>query len=99
LEGLPETLRYRPFTYLPREAFLWDESLPYPKMNLSRLVLHIADPALEELDWETLLDETAKQIAYPAPTYRPIVIRSRPSRPRSLNLPFTLPLRILQLNP
>jgi hypothetical protein len=71
-----------------------------PGETLYRVALDIRGEELAELDWEKLLGRAAEQISYPgiAVNVHWNLVRQSLVRPRALTLPFTLPLRILQVD-
>lgn len=105
-KGFPKEMIDKLFVDLPIGAFSWHQSLPDPKQIkqiVLRLTLNIHDAELSMIDWEALLRPATAVIGLPGylKNYLPswIIVRASVVRPRFLNLPLTLPLRILQLNP
>jgi len=60
---------------------------------LRRIALHLDEPALASAPWERHLREVL-----PADRADVVTVRISPVRPRAAQVPFTLPLRLLQLD-
>ncbi len=64
-------------------------------LSLDRITVDIRDLGLHEQPWESVLSEIRTDIY----KEEPAVVRVSPVRPRCANFPFTLPLRLLEINP
>lgn len=94
-----EELRWL-FREVHLSAFVEDPARPEISETVYRIVLDIPEPVLTELNWETLLQSAASELRHPgmiAP-HSWVIVRACSVRPSYANLPFTLPLRILQVN-
>jgi hypothetical protein len=63
--------------------------------SLDRITVDVRDLGLHEQPWESVLSEIRTDIYQEEPA----VVRVSPVRPRCANFPFTLPLRLLEINP
>jgi len=88
---------------LARDAFVWRESAPEPKVLLLRIVLDVTDPILAGLNWEQILARMVDVVNWPVHPVNyysaRMFVRASHVRPRALNLPLMLPLRILHVAP
>jgi hypothetical protein len=63
------------------------------EIPIARVTLQLDEPSLEGLPWERHL-----RTALSADTARPAIVRVSPVRPRAAQVPFTVPLRMLQID-
>ena len=80
-------------------VYRWSKELPHFQYQiLHRVTLDIRERKLQTHDWESAVGRYVRRFRL-HPSARPIlVLRLSPVRPRSSNFPFTLPLRMIEVN-